>query len=299
LVPADEDADESEPVRNFKEMLEDKFNPSQSGDLDNSPSEDDSPTAPPKGPGIRPTDYLWCEKKWVHKQTVCHLIITPNFTPKLQVHLLHVQGFMSVNKKADVDEVSNILHGEHFITGDLFLTLIRTQSKVLSLALAHATSISENSLSCGRINIATLASQWSNVKVVGEIMLLLPSINSSSEPSALWVWNGGYLKAVSPIPRTNAITQRVVTLCVPCHLLELANSHVVNALDHLTLNQASEVNSKGSSWALSHDVLEAAVASVWMKIVESKVLINSIVALSSESSSFPYKSLDGKSHSSI
>ncbi|KAG2131051.1 hypothetical protein DEU56DRAFT_757676 [Suillus clintonianus] len=295
LAPAEEGADENDPIHNFEEMLEDKFDPTQPEDLDDSPKilEDDTPTAPPKGPGIRPADYLWCEKKWVHKQTVCRLIITPNFTPKSQVRLLHVRGFTSVNKKADVDEVSNILHGEHFVTGDLFLTLICSQGKVLSLALTRATSISENGLSRGRINTATLASLWSNVKVVGEMMVLLPSISSTPESSALWVWNGGYLKTASPVPGTNAVTQRVVTLSIPGHLLELANPRVVNALEHLAPDQASEVNSKGSSWALSNDGLEAAAASVWMKIVESKLPINSISALSSESSMFPYKDLSG------
>ncbi|KAG1747471.1 hypothetical protein EDB19DRAFT_1905610 [Suillus lakei] len=184
LVPAEEGADENEPIRNFKEMLEDEFDPTQSEDLDDLPeiSEDNSPTAPPKGAGIRPTDYLWCEKKWS------------------QLHFLRVRGFTSVNKSADVDEVSNILHGKHFITGDLFLTLIHSQGKVLSLVLAHATSISEN------------ASLWSNVKVVGEMMVLLPLISSTLESSALWVWNGGYLKTALPVPGTNAATQRVVIL---------------------------------------------------------------------------------------
>ncbi|KAG2737890.1 hypothetical protein P692DRAFT_20643398, partial [Suillus brevipes Sb2] len=177
-----------------------------------------------------------------------------------------------------------------------FTDVIRSQGKVLSLALARATSISENGLSRGRINTATLASPRSNVKVVGEMMVLLPSISSTPESSALWVWNGGYLKTASPVPGTNAVTQRVVTLSIPGHLLELANPRVVNALEHLALDQASEVNSKGSSWALSNDGPEAAAASVWMKIVESKLPINSISALSSESSMFPYKDLNGKSY---
>lgn len=126
-------------------------------------------------------------------------------------------------------------------------------------------------------------------------MVLLPSINFTHESSASWVWNGEYLKTASPVPRTNAVTQRVVTLSVPGHPLELANPRVVNALEHLTPDQASKVNSKGSSWALSNDGLEAAAASVWMKIVQSKVPINSIAALSSESCMLPYKDLNGKS----
>ena len=45
-----------------------------------------SSIAPPSGPGVCANDYLWCnERKWVHKQSVCHLIITPDFSPKSTV----------------------------------------------------------------------------------------------------------------------------------------------------------------------------------------------------------------------
>ncbi|KAG1722921.1 uncharacterized protein EDB91DRAFT_1032189, partial [Suillus paluster] len=53
----------------------------------------------PRGQGIRPEDYLWCEKKWVHKQSVCRVIINTDFTPKSQMRLFRIRGFTQVNKR--------------------------------------------------------------------------------------------------------------------------------------------------------------------------------------------------------
>ncbi|KIN93959.1 hypothetical protein M404DRAFT_113360, partial [Pisolithus tinctorius Marx 270] len=73
------------------------------GDVfDESVDQDDdgmpSPNRPPKGPGIRPNDYLWCEKKWAHKSMICRVVISPNFTAKSHDRLLRVRGFSPVNK---------------------------------------------------------------------------------------------------------------------------------------------------------------------------------------------------------
>lgn len=120
------------------------------------PNTEPSPTAPPSGPGICPMDYIWCEKKWIHKQSICRLVITPNFTAKSQSRLLRVRGFSPVNKHLNDVEVGHILRGDNFLTGDLFLTLVRTHNKLLTLALVQATAISENGTSRARIKTATL-----------------------------------------------------------------------------------------------------------------------------------------------
>ncbi|KIK91426.1 hypothetical protein PAXRUDRAFT_86537, partial [Paxillus rubicundulus Ve08.2h10] len=70
------------------------------GSINTEPSQ----TCPPKGPGICGANYVWCEKKWIHKQSVCRLIISPDFTPKAQTCLLCIRGFTPVNKKfGDMD----------------------------------------------------------------------------------------------------------------------------------------------------------------------------------------------------
>ncbi|KAG1741482.1 uncharacterized protein EDB91DRAFT_1248037 [Suillus paluster] len=283
---------EDELALKFEEMLDDTSETTHV-ELDHAVSElavselEPSPTAPPSGPGIRSTDFVWCDKKWVHKQSVCRLIITPNFTPKSQARLFRVQGFLSVNKRFDDVEIDHVLHGDQFLMGDLFLTLIRTTNKVLSLALVRATSISENSTARTQIKTATLTSPRGNVKVTGEILTLVPS--RTSEPDVLWVWTGSYLKTTSIVPGMSMCTLKVVTISIPGHLLELVNPRVMDAQDHLSPEQMHEVNSKGVTWAVANEALQAAVGLLWMKVVELKMPINSITSLASENSGFPYK----------
>lgn len=160
-----------------------------------------------------------------------------------------------------------MLHGDQFLTGDLLLTLIRMTNKVLSLALIRTTSISENGTAHTQIKMATLMSSQGNVKVMGEILTLVPS--KMSEPDVLWVWTGSYLKTTSIVPGMSVRTLKVVTISIPGHLLELVNPHVVDAQDHLSPEQMDQV-------------------------VESKMPINSVTSLASENSDFLYKTCIGE-----
>ncbi|KAG2091941.1 hypothetical protein BD769DRAFT_1679203 [Suillus cothurnatus] len=278
----------------FEEILEDvcATSPDQPEE-DNEESADTAPSsaAPPTGPGVPAVDFLWCDKKWVHKQSVCRLIISPDFTPKSQSRLFRVRGFLPVNKRSGNVEAGNFLHGDHFLTGDLFLALLRTHSKTLALALLQATAISENGTSCARIKTDTLISQRANIKVSGEVMVLVPSRNFDSDST--WVWTGGYLKTASAVPGMSINTQKVVSISIPGYLLNLVNPSVVNTLDALTTDQTSEINSQGSTWALDNEALQMAVASLWTKIEESKIPFSSITSLSTENSHFPYKMGNG------
>ncbi|KAG1744936.1 uncharacterized protein EDB91DRAFT_1080471 [Suillus paluster] len=240
-APVEHD-EEDELALEFEEMLNDT----------SKTTHNPQPTAPPSGPGIHSTDFIWCNKKWVHKQSVCRLIITPNFTPKSQAWLFRVRGFSSVNKRFDDVEINHVLHGDQFLTGDLFLTLIRTTNKV-----------------------------------TGEILTLVPS--QTSEPDVLWVWTGSYLKTTSIVPGMSMCTLKVVTISIPGHLLELVNPHVMDVQDHLSPEQMHKVNSKGVTWAVADEALQAAVGLLWMKVAELKMPINSITSLTSENSGFPYK----------
>ncbi|KAG0694087.1 hypothetical protein DFH29DRAFT_815714, partial [Suillus ampliporus] len=132
--PQDDDNDDNKPPLTFEESLADTLDPEHEDgnclvdELDNDDDDDNdspSPTSPPKGPGIRAEDYLWCTNKWVHKASVVRITITPDFTPKAQTRLLRVHGFTPVNKNfEDAMEVGQLLHSNQFITGDLFITLL-------------------------------------------------------------------------------------------------------------------------------------------------------------------------------
>jgi hypothetical protein len=116
------------------------------------------------------------------------------------MRLFRVRGFTQVNKKFNI-ETESTAAGDDFIVGNLFLTLIRT-SNVVSLTLVHSTNISNNEISRTSIKCETLLSQKSNIKLLGEIMILLPSFFDASNtpaspptsPALTWVWNGAYLK---------------------------------------------------------------------------------------------------------
>jgi len=129
----------------FDEALEDELN---ALDRNPTPASPDlvveaapSPTAPPSGPGVCADDYLWCnEWKWVHKQSVCRLIITRDFSPKSTMRLLHVRGYTSANKRVDDLETGHIIRGDQFVVGDVFVTLVQTRSKELGFAFVRCES---------------------------------------------------------------------------------------------------------------------------------------------------------------
>ncbi|KAG2129459.1 hypothetical protein DEU56DRAFT_915172 [Suillus clintonianus] len=299
---AEDQGNDEEDTVTFEELVDQELDPTH---VDNPALDDDEPeynsnvepsaSAPPKGPGIHPQDYVWCKKKWVHKQSICRLIITPNFTPKSQVQLLRVRGFTSVNKKVNDAEVGNVLCGSYFITGDLFITLMRTPNKIMTLALVRATVISENGVPRARINSATLTSPRSNVKVTGEVLIILPSTSNHpmTDSSLQWIWNGSYLKHVSPVPGTDRTTLKVFTVSIAGHLLKTINPTIIDAFEHLTHDQAAEVNSKGTTWALSEDALHLAILLLWKEIMDSNTPVNVLPVLSFESAHFPYCAHNG------
>lgn len=307
LVRSEVNGDDGDGDPTFEDLLTDEFDPSRPPDNDVVGDEHgtdteqlESATTPPRGQGIRPADYLWCEKKWVHKQSVCRIIINTNFTPKSQMRLFRVRGFTQVNKKFNI-EAESTAAGDDFIVGNLFLTLIRTPN-VVSLALVRSTNISDNGTSRTSIKSETLLSQKSNIKLSGEIMVLLPSSFDASEtpasppmsPSLTWVWNGAYLKTWSPIPGTELKTEQVVTVTVYGHLTECINPRIVTASQYLSEDQACEVNSRGLSWAVDDDALQAAIELLWKNFVDSKVPISSLAILNHQCSGFPHQKLDGK-----
>ncbi|KIK91427.1 hypothetical protein PAXRUDRAFT_149535 [Paxillus rubicundulus Ve08.2h10] len=186
-------------------------------------------------------------------------------------------------------DTGNLLHGNNFIIGDLFVTLVRTTEKALALSLVRCTQISENGIARGSIKTATLTNARSGVKLSGDVKILLPSSHSSAHLNLLWIWNGAYLKTPSIVPGTNVMTNHVVSISVPSHLVELMNPSIMKASDHLLPQDTVEVNSNDSTWALSDEALQTAIALLWERIKKSAVLLTSICMVSAHCDIFPYQ----------
>jgi hypothetical protein len=151
----------------------------------NAASEPSAPPAPPSGRGVRPLNYLLCDGKWVHKTSICRLLLNHDFSPKSHNQLMWVRGFTLVNKHVDYTGSSSSSNDElSFIVGNPFITLIRLNDHTTSLALTHSTGIHENGTSHNDIKVKTLQVNGSKVKISGNILLLVPS-----QSNDLTIWN--------------------------------------------------------------------------------------------------------------
>ncbi|KAG2054346.1 hypothetical protein BDR06DRAFT_884358 [Suillus hirtellus] len=78
----------------------------------------------PEGPGIHSDDYLLFKSHWIHKQTICRLVINKNFMSQSLNQLEHVHtGYTKVNKCIDMSG-GHITDQNLFIVGDLFISIL-------------------------------------------------------------------------------------------------------------------------------------------------------------------------------
>jgi hypothetical protein len=305
--------DDNELALSFEDQLEHNltYGPSDSNSdqLEHTPSlmlVSDSgsslPPVPPSGQGVRPHDYLFCKGKWVHKASVCHLLLNHDFSPKLQDQLLRIHGFTSVYKPVG-STTSTSTSGDSlsFVVSNPFVTLIRINDHTTSLALVRSTSIHESGISRNDINVKTLQENRSKVKISGNILLLVPSQSSdlpdleSAPSSVTWVWNGGYLKIASAVPGVDVITQKVVEISTLGSLIELVNPSIVEASSHLSVNKSTEVNTSGLTWSLKQDPLDAAIDVIWNRLSGMKMPVSNITLICANvSEHFPYHLDNGK-----
>lgn len=252
----------------FDEALEDELNALNQNPSPTSPDsivDMSSPTAPLSGPGVCTDDYLWCnEQKWVHKQSVCHLIITRDFSPKSTTRLLCVRGYTFANKRVDDLETGHIIRGNQFIVGDVFVTLVQTRGKELGLTFVHSTYISQGGSARGHIKTATLMSPQAGIKVTGDIMVLQPSVTSPiPNNDSLWLWTRSFIKAMSMVPGAEVKTTQVVSITLGGHLLTIVNPSTATASTHLTPEDQAEVNVNDMTWALTTEAIDTAITLLW------------------------------------
>jgi len=255
------------------------------------------PSVPPlpTGPGIRPNDFLLVDGKYIHKASFCQIFFNSSFKAKSLDRLRRVRGFMSINKLHQTEDISSPDDAESiFVAGSPFLTLIRFNDQTVALAFLHSTSILKNGVPQTGINVNTLRSPAAKVKISGDLLLLHHTVVDLVTSENVWVWTGGYLKTLSPVPNANVSTRKVVDLSVHGALVEPVNPSVITASKYLPDERRTEINSRDITWALKEDVLEAAGMTIWKRLGDLKVPISSIALLSGRYDGFPYSNDNGK-----
>jgi len=177
---------------------------------------------PLQGQGIHADDYLLYKGRWIHKQTICRLVINKDFESKSFNQLECVHGYTKVNKQIDM-RAGHITDQNSFLVGDLFVTILRT-ARILSIAILRSTGLFLNDVSHASINITTMKASHTTAKISGQLLTIVPT-HPSTDPQVptLFLWDGGYVKTQSPILGTSGSTECVIIVNVPGFLVEPIN----------------------------------------------------------------------------
>lgn len=271
-----DNVDIEEPALSFEDQLEDtiengfadeEFAPLSLADSETRASEGSDPSQPPppSGKGVCLLDYLLYNGKWVHKASICRILLNKGFTAKSHDRLLRVRGFTRVNKPGEnALSMSTSESDSSFVVGNPFVTLIRLDNHTTSLALVRSTNINDHGLSRNDINVKTLHENGSKVKISGNVLLLTAVELTNPKPTVMWIWTGGYLKMASSVPGLDVTTQKVVEVSATGSLIELINPTVVTASMYLAGDNTREINTHDLTWSLDHEALQAATEQIWM-----------------------------------
>ncbi|KAG1862519.1 hypothetical protein DFJ58DRAFT_725359 [Suillus subalutaceus] len=295
-LEGEEDEEDEELMLTFQEALIDES-------TDATPSTQPSskfsmnPSSPPlpQGFGIRPDNYLLYSGRWIHKQTICRLVINKDFVSKLLNQLERVRsGFTKVNKCIDMS-AGPITDRNLFLIGNIFLTILRS-NHTLSIGVLRSTAVMLNGVSHTSINITVMKALHTTAKITGQLLTIIPTDSATPDVAQYCLWDGGYVTAHSVIPGTSNSTERVVIVTVPGTLIEPVNPEMtfIRLCDDINMDAFSQVSGGQSTWQVSCDVLQAACDLLWAKAVELKVLVKSIASVTPvDVKSFPYQFPDG------
>jgi hypothetical protein len=291
------EGDDEELMLTFQEALIDESptdNPSTPPSSQLLPENALTPTLP-QGPGIRPEDYLLYSGRWIHKQTICRLVINKDFVSKSLNRLERVRaGYTKVNKRIDTSG-GRITDSNLFLVGDIFLTLIRSD-RTLSIGVFRSTIASLAGVTRASINIGVMKAARTTSKITGQLLSLVPT-HPSPDVSQSFLWDGGYITARSVIQGTSESTERVIVVTVPGSLVEPINpiATFLRLRDDVNSDEFTQVNGGQSTWQVPQDVMQAACDILWAKAVELKIAVTSIAAVTpSDPKIFPYRLPDGK-----
>ncbi|KAG1842367.1 hypothetical protein DFJ58DRAFT_732048 [Suillus subalutaceus] len=272
--------EEDEIMLTFQEVLINKSPADAPSQSSSEPPPADALSLPlPHGPGICPYDYLLYGGRWIHKQTVCWLVINKDFVSKSLNRLEHVrEGYMK-----------NL-----FLVGDIFLTILCSGHN-LSIGVLHSTSATLNGISRASINATIMKSLHSTAKITGQLLSVIPT-DPSSDAAQMFLWDGGYITAQSVIQGTSDSTACVIIVSVPGALMESVNPEptFLRLCEGINSDAFSQVNSGQSTWQIPQDALQPACDLIWAKAVEMKLSLKSIASVTPlDMKSFPYQFSNG------
>jgi len=175
-----------------------------------------------QGQGIHADDYLLYKGHWIHKQTICRLVINKDFESKLFNQLECVHGYTKVNKQIDMC-AGRITDQNSFLAGDLLVTILHTAC-ILSIAILHLIGLFLNNVSHASINITTMKASCTTAKISRQLLTIVPTCPlTDPQVPTLFLWDGGYVKTQSPIPGTSGSTECVIIVNVSGFLIEPIN----------------------------------------------------------------------------
>jgi hypothetical protein len=252
----------------------------------------------PHGPGIRPDDYVRLyNDRWVHKQTVCRLVINLNkdFISKSLNHLECVrEGFTKVNKWINMS-AGRITDRNLFLVGDIFITILRT-GQTLSIGVLHLTSASLNGVSRASVSITLMKALRTTAKITGQLLSVIANQPTADSPP-IFLWDGGYVTSHSVIQGSSQSTEWVIVVTVLGSLVEpiYPAPMFIQLCNNVNTDTFSQVHGGQSTWEISWDVLQGACDLLWAKAVDIQVPLRSIATVTpSLETNFPYQCSDGK-----
>ena len=85
----------------------------------------------------------------------------------------------------------------------------------------------------------------------------------------------------------------IVSISIAGHLLTVVNPTTATASAHLAPDDQAEVNANNTTWALSTEALETAMAMIWSRVAAHKAPLTGLPLIGHTCNLFPYQTLDG------
>ncbi|KAG1841139.1 hypothetical protein DFJ58DRAFT_732592 [Suillus subalutaceus] len=258
--------DDEEPMLTFEEALTAECVSAVPGTPSHPFPIDPSIPALVQGPGIRTDDYLLYKDRWIHKQTICQLVINKEFISKSFNRLERVHGYTKVNKRINMC-AGRITDQNLFLVGDVFLTILRS-ARTISIAILRSILVTLNDVSRSSISTTLMKASRTTAKVTGQLLTLVPTLH----PALKILCRSSGMEDTSKL---GPLSQEQQSLR--------------NVSDNF-----SEIQGGQSTWQVSYGTLQAACELLWMKAVEAKVPLKSIACITpSDAKEFPYQLSDG------